>query len=112
MATTRIPTELTVEDLAAAVKRLSPPELHEFTQRLTEWQGCNGGQVEAESVLLKRIADNSRLSPATQRRFNRLRRKHQAESLTSAEAEELQAVWQQVEQMNAARLQALAELAR
>lgn len=112
MAITRIPTELTVDDLAAAVKRLSPAELREFTLRLAEWQDRNGGQMDAEAVLLKRIAENSQWSPAKQRRFNRLRRKHQAETLTEAEAAELQSLWQQVEQLNAARLQALSELAQ
>ena len=112
MATTRTATQFTVDELAAAVKRLSPAELHEFPQRLAEWQGRNGSQMEAEAALLKRIAENSRKSPAKQRRFNRLRRKHQAESLTDPEAAELKALWQQVEQMNAARLQALSELAQ
>lgn len=55
MATTRIPGRLTVDELADAVKRLTPAELHEFTQRLAEWQGRNGSQMEAETVLLKRI---------------------------------------------------------
>lgn len=111
MATTRIPTQLTVDELAAAVKRLSPAELQEFNQRLAEWQGRNGSQMEAEAVLLNRIAENSQISTAKQRRFSHLRRKHQAESLTDAELAELKALWQKVEQMNAARLQALSELA-
>ncbi|HJT31857.1 MAG TPA: hypothetical protein VJ783_07365 [Pirellulales bacterium] len=112
MATTRGQTQLTVDELAAAVKRLSPAELHEFTQRLAEWQGRNGSQGQAEAALLECIMENSQMSSSLQRRFNRLRRKHQAESLTDAEAEELQALWQRVEQMNAARLQALTELAQ
>ena len=112
MAITRLPTELTVDELAAAAKRLSPAELREFTQRLAEWQERSGGQLESEADLLKRIAENSQLSAAEQRRFNRLRRKRQSELLTEAELTELQAIWQHVEQMNAARLQALAELAR
>lgn len=101
-----------MDELAAAVTRLSPAELHEFTQRLAELQGRNGSQTEAEAVLLKRIAENCRMPPTKQRRFDRLRRKHQAESLTQAEAAELKALWQQVEQMNAERLQALSELAQ
>lgn len=112
MATTRMPAQLTVDELAAAVKRLSPAELNEFTERLAKWQGRNGSQRNTEAVIIERIAANSRMSAAEQRRFDRLRRKHQAESLTGPEATQLQALWQQVEQMNAARLQALNELAQ
>ena len=112
MATTRLPTELTVDELAAAAKRLSPAELRDFTQRLAEWQERNGGQAESEADLRRRIAGNFQLTATEQRRFNRLRRKHQSESLTEAEVTELQEIWQRVEQMNAARLLALSELAR
>lgn len=112
MTATRIPAHLTVDELTAAVKHLSPAELHEFTQRLADWRGSNGGQREAEAALLERIAENSRLPPAKQRRFDHLRREHQSESLTPSEVAELKALWQHVEQMNAARLQALSELAQ
>jgi hypothetical protein len=42
----------------------------------------------------------------------RLRRKQQAEELTKTEEQELQALWQRVEQMNVTRLRALSNLAR
>jgi uridine phosphorylase len=95
-----------------AVKRLSPDELREFKRQFEKWQKQNGKQVEEEKALLACIEENSRLPAAGQRRFNRLRRKHQTETLTESEEEELQAFWQRVEQMNVARLEALVKLAK
>jgi hypothetical protein len=95
----------------AAIKQLSPAELHEFMQQLAAWQQ-DGRQVEEEAALLARIQENSRLPATAQRRFNRLRRKRQAGALTASEAAELQALWQRVEQMNVTRLQALTTLAQ
>jgi len=101
MATAQVRPGATVGDLMAEVKRLSAAELRDFTERLAQWRDQNSGQAEPETVLLARIAENSRMSTAKQRRFNRLRRRHQAESLTKAEQEELQTFWRRVEQMNA-----------
>jgi hypothetical protein len=95
-----------------AIKQLSPAELHEFVQQLAAWQQYNGQQAEEEAALLARIKENSHLPAAEQRRFDRLRRKRQAGTLTQPEAAELQAFWQYVEQMNVTRLQALTELAQ
>jgi hypothetical protein len=58
------------------------------------------------------IQENSRLPEAEQRRFNQLRHQHQAEGLTASEEAELQGLWQRVEQMNFARLEALTRLAQ
>jgi len=59
-----------------------------------------------------RSAKCSSLPGPQQRRFNRLRRKRQAEWLSQTETIELQALWQRVEQMNVERLRALCMLAR
>jgi hypothetical protein len=112
MPTIQVPAQLTVEHLMAAVKQLSPSELQEFMEQVATWQQQNGQQAEEEAVLLARIADNSRLPTAAQRRFNQLRCKHQTTTLTNSEAAELQALWQRVEQMNVARLEALTTLAQ
>jgi hypothetical protein len=108
----QVPAQLTVEHLMAAVKQLSPTEWHEFQQQLAAWQAQNGGREATEAELVTCIHTNSRLPAAPQRRFNHLRRKRQAETLTPAEAEELQALWQRVEAMNVVRLQALSTLAQ
>jgi hypothetical protein len=112
MPTVQVPVELTVEHLMAVVKQLSPAELHEFMQQLAAWQQHNGQQAEEEAALLARIKESSRLPTAEQRRFDRLRRKRQAGTLTKSETAQLQALWQHVEQMNVTRLQALTALAQ
>ena len=112
MPTVQVPVELTVEHLMAVVKQLSPAELHEFMQQLAAWQQYNGQQAEEEAALLARIKESSSLPTAEQRRFDRLRRKRQAGTLTKLETAQLQALWQHVEQMNVTRLQALTALAQ
>jgi hypothetical protein len=96
----------------AAVKRLSSTELREFTRQFAEWREQNGKQRDEEAMLLTCIRENSSLPAAEQRRFNRLRRRRQAETLTKAEETDLQALWRRVEQMNVTRLKALTNLAR
>jgi hypothetical protein len=112
MPTVHVPAQLTVEHLMAAVKQLSPSELCEFMQQVAAWQQQNGQRAEEEAALLSRIAENSRLPTAEQRRFNHLRRKRQSTMLTNPEAAELETLWQRVEQMNVARLEALTTLAQ
>ena len=112
MPTVNVPVQLDVKHLMRAVKRLSPDELHEFTQQFTAWRQQNGQQSDDEDELIACIEKNSHLPNAEQRRFDRLRHKHQAETLTRAEVEDLQTLWQQVERMNVARLEALIELAQ
>jgi hypothetical protein len=112
MPTVHVPTQLDVEHLMAAVKQLSPVELQEFTQQFAAWQQQNGPQSAEEAALAACIGKNSRLPTAEQRRFNRLRRKRQAETLTKAEEADLQSLWQQVERMNVARLEALTRMAQ
>ena len=112
MPTVQVPAQLTVEHLMAAVKQLSPIEWREFQQQLAAWQAHHGAREATEAEWVTCIKANSRLPAATQRRFNRLRRQRQVETLAPAEAEELQTLWQRVEAMNVVRLQALTTLAQ
>ena len=65
--------------------------------------------VAEEAIYLAKIEKNSRLPMQKQRRFDLLRGKLHAETLTQSEEIELQNLWQSVEQMNAKRLEALIE---
>jgi len=112
MSVAQVPIQLTAERLIEAVKQLPPTELRKFKRQFTEWQEQDRKQPDEEAELLRRIEENSRLPATEQRRFNRLRRKRQAETLTKTEEMELQMLWRRVEQMNAARLQALSKLAQ
>ena len=94
MPTVHAPVQLTVEQLIAAVKQLPSAELHEFEREFAKWQKKNGVHSDEEAKLLAWVhPENSRLPEAHQRRFNRLRRKRQAATLTEAEAVELQEFW-------------------
>ena len=118
MGTVQAHARSSVDELLAAIKQLPAAELSDFERQFAAWREQTNGldadsSEEADEVaLLARIRANSRLPAAEQRRFERLRRKRQAEEITNSEEKELQALWQRVEQMNVARLQALTELAR
>jgi hypothetical protein len=112
MPTVHGPAQLTVEDLMAAIKQLSPVEWREFQHQLSQWQEQNGIGEQTETTLLARIQEASALPEAEQHRLTQLRRKRQAEELTATEESELRALWQRVEQMNVGRLEALTRLAR
>lgn len=115
MATAHVRVKPKVEELLAGIKQLSSAQLRQFEREFDAWRAQNGkgdAHPANEESLLTAIHQNSHLPVPSQRRFNRLRRKRQAETLTRAEERELQALWQRVEQMNVTRLQALAELAR
>lgn len=60
MPTVLVPAQLTVEHLMAAVKQLSPAELHAFVQQFAAWQDKNGAQADEEAILLAVIEENSR----------------------------------------------------
>src|SRR5437660_10133494 len=87
-----------VEDLLAAVKQLPPADLGEFQRQFAAWSGQNNEPARAlspkgdEAALLAVIRANSGLPATEQRRFNRLRRKRQIETLTGAEETQLQAL--------------------
>jgi hypothetical protein len=112
MPTVQVPAQLTVEHLMTAIKQLSPAELYEFMQQLAAWQQQNGQQAEEEAVLLARIKENSRLPAAEQRRYERLRHKHERRTLSERELTEYQALLQQLEARNVKRIEALIALAQ
>jgi hypothetical protein len=112
MPTVNVPVQLNVKHLMRAVKRLSPDELHEFTQQFTAWRNQTRQPSENEDDLITYIEKNSRLPDAEQRCFDRLRHKQQTETLTRAEGEVLRTLWQKVEQMDVVRLEALIKLAQ
>ena len=68
--------------------------------------------ITEEAICLAKIEKNSRLPLQKQQHFDLLRGKLHAETLTHSEEIELQNLWQNVEQMNAKRLEALIELSQ
>lgn len=110
MATQPVPVALSVEQLLEAIKHLSPAELREFRQQFTAWQEHNGKQAEGDTALLR--AAKARLPATAERRLQRLIAKSEQGTLTAKELADYQALAQRAEQINAMRVEALAELVR
>ena len=110
MSNAQSPNELTVEYLLSAVKQLPPAELHEFTQQFSEWRKQNGEEDEAALVTL--IQEYSLLPPTEQERYEELRRKCEATTLTELELAEYQSLLQQLEARNVKRIEVLSTLAQ
>jgi hypothetical protein len=106
------PVQLTVEHLLAAVKQMPPADLHDFARKFAKWQKSKGTRMHEEAKLLACIKENSRLSAADQRRYERLRRKRERMDLTESEFAEYQSLIQQLEARNVKRLEALLALAQ
>ena len=97
MASVENPTELKVEHLLRGVKKLSPFELDEFTQKFAEWQQQQENSVSekvnpnaSDEDVLAFIKKNSELPEKENRRYWQLRRKSDNETLTDDELPEYQ----------------------
>jgi hypothetical protein len=110
MPTVLVPAQLTVKHLMAAVKQLSPADLHEFTQQFTAWQKRNSKQADEETALIQ--LTKARLPAAEARRLKQLIAKSERGTLTPKELDEYRALAQRAEQLNVMRVEALAELVR
>lgn len=107
MASSQAVSRWTAESLLEIVKRLPDNELERFLAKLDEWRASR-----EEEELLRVIKENSQLTPEKQKRFNRLRRKLQNETITEKERHELLAMWEELERRNIVRLEALIKLAQ
>ena len=112
MPIVHVPVHLTMEQLLAAIKQLSPDELREFAEQLAAWQKQHDQQDREEAALLAVVEENSRLPPAEQRRYEQLRRKRERRTLTERELAEYQALLQQLEARNVKRIEVLIALAQ
>ena len=110
MPNTQAPEPMTVKNLMAAVKQLSPAELREFERQLAEWQGQNGGQEKSEAELIEET--RLRLPAADQKRLKRLIAKSERGALTTEEWDNYRALAQRAEEIDVKRAEALAELVR
>ncbi|MCS7264208.1 MAG: hypothetical protein NZ805_05180 [Armatimonadetes bacterium] len=107
MASSQAVSRWTAESLLEIVKKLPSAELEKFLAKLDEWRA-----EREEEELLKFIKENSQLPPEKQKRFNKLRRKLQNETITEREQQELLALWEELERRNVMRLEALIKLAK
>lgn len=111
MSTIKVEIQLTSEELLKAVEQLSQPDLEQFVYQVIALQAqrraTNLPQAEAE--LLVKI--NQVIASDTQKHYDELIAKRQAETLTSDEHKELLHLTEQIEKLQAQRIENLASLA-
>lgn len=112
MPVIQVQAQVPTDELLKAVGRLSPSDLEQFVSQVIALraQRQTPSLSRAESELLFKI--NEGMPPDLQTRYNELIAKRQAETLTPEEYEELLRVTQQVEKLQARRVEYLVELAR
>ncbi len=112
MPTVQVAAQLSTNELLQAIAQLSQPELDKFTFQVialrAERQAPSLPQTESE--LLLKI--NQGLPSKEQKRYDELIAKRQAESLTPDEYDELLRMTDRVEELEARRIECLADLAR
>lgn len=111
MPTVQLEAQVSSEELLKAVGQLDDPELDRFLSRVltlhAERRAPHLSAYEAE--LLQKI--NAGVPPDLEERYDELIAKRRAETLTADEHAELLSLTKQVEQIDATRLELLAELA-
>jgi hypothetical protein len=112
MATIRIETQVTSNDLLQAVGQLSASDLERFASQVLRLQAQRkaASLSSLETELLLKI--NQGIPEAANTRYQSLQSKQQAEQLTKEERRELSRLINQREKLQAQRLESLAELAR
>lgn len=112
MSVIRVETELPFETLLRAIEQLSVPDLELLTVQVLNVRAKRKASCLSadESELMLKI--NQGISPDTQKRFDTLVAKRQAETLTQQEHQELIALTEAIEWNDAERMKCLAELAR
>lgn len=99
-----------VEELLEAVAQLSPTEQGEFQRRLAARQAANGHPGPDEATLAQ--AAQARLPAAAERRLRRLIARSERGQLTPRQLADYQSLARQAQRIDAARAEALSELAR
>lgn len=104
------PDSWNVELLLEAVEQLSPAEQREFQRRLASRQAADGSPDPKEAKLIQ--AAQARLPAAAERRLRRLIARSERGRLTPKELANYQALAQEAQRIDAARVDALAKLSR
>jgi len=112
MPVVQVEAQLSTDELLKAVEQLSQPELDKFVSRVIalEAQRKAPSLPQAEAELLLKI--NQGVPPEVQKRYDELVAKRQGETLTPDEHNELLRLTSQIENLQARRMEHLAELAR
>jgi hypothetical protein len=112
MSVVRVEAQLPTDELLKAVGQLSQPELEQFVFQVIALRARRKAPSlsRAESELLLKI--NRGAPPDAQNRYGELIAKRRAETLTPDEHNELLRLTEQMEAMQARRIEYLAKLAR
>jgi len=112
MSTIKVEVQLSSEELLKAVAQLSQPDLEQFLSQVLLLQAQRKATTlpQAEAELLLKI--NQSLPSDAQKHYDELITKRQAETLTPDEHTELLHLTEQIERLQAQRMEYLAELAR
>ena len=112
MSTIKVEVQLSSEELLKAVEQLSLPDLERFVSQIIALQAQRRATSlpQAEAELLLKI--NQGISSDTQKYFDELIAKRQAETLTPDEHKELLHLTEEIEKLQAQRIEYLVELAR
>jgi len=112
MPTVHVEAQLTKDELLKAVQQLSKNDLEQFVFQVVHLRAKRHapGLPKTEAELLQKI--NQGLPVELQKRYSELIAKRQGEELTPEEHSELLSLTNQVEKLEASRVEYLAELAR
>lgn len=110
MAAPSAPDPLSLEQLLEAIDRLAPAQRRELERRLA-WRRVEDGNAQSDVATSVRAAE-VRLPAAAERRLKRLIARSERGLLTPEELAEYRALAQEVQRLDAARAEALAELGR
>jgi hypothetical protein len=110
MAAPPAPGPLSLEQLLEAIDRLPPAQRRELERRLAGRRVDDGNEESDEATLVR--AARVRLPAAAERRLKSLIARSERGLLTPEELAEYQALAQEVQRLDAARAEALAELGR
>jgi hypothetical protein len=113
MSTAQVESHLSVDELLKGVEQLSQPELEKFVAQVIALQArrCAPSLPQTEAELLQKI--NQGLPLEVRKRYDELTAKRQSEMLTpdDGEYEELLRLTDEVETLDAQRLEYLVKLA-
>jgi hypothetical protein len=110
MAAPPVRNPLSLEQILEALDHLSRAQIDELGRRLAARRMENGNEGPDEPTLVR--SAKSRLSAATEHRLKKLIVRSERGTLTPSQLTEYKSLAQEVQRLDAARTQAIAELAR
>lgn len=112
MSTVKVEVQLSSEELLKAVEQLNQPDLERFVSQILALQAQRKASslTQTETELLLKI--NQGIPSNTQKYYNELIAKREAKNLTKNEYRELLDLTEQIEKLQAQRIEYLAQLAR